>query len=85
MFHPVQITVKECHNEEAQCAFVIDKIIELTNDGSTPCCSHGDIAILYRRQVSPFVFLNDMLSELRMLKVLKKFTFCVGKAPQRMY
>uniref|UniRef100_A0A1J3JSV9 DNA 3'-5' helicase n=1 Tax=Noccaea caerulescens TaxID=107243 RepID=A0A1J3JSV9_NOCCA len=53
-----KITVKECHNEEAQCAFVIDKIIEITNDGSTPCCSHGDIAILYRRQVSGKVFQN---------------------------
>nr|VDD40331.1 unnamed protein product [Brassica oleracea] len=53
-----EITVKECHNEEAQCAFVIDKIIEITNDGSTPCCSHGDIAILYRRQVSGKVFQN---------------------------
>ncbi|CAE6178057.1 unnamed protein product [Arabidopsis arenosa] len=54
-----EITVKECHNEEAQCAFVIDKIIEITNDGSTPCCSHGDIAILYRRQVSGKVFQNS--------------------------
>ncbi|KAL1201195.1 ATP-dependent DNA helicase SRS2-like protein [Cardamine amara subsp. amara] len=53
-----KIAVKECHNEEAQCAFVIDKIIELTNDGSMPCCSHGDIAILYRRQVSGKVFQN---------------------------
>ncbi|KAH0935531.1 hypothetical protein HID58_012648 [Brassica napus] len=53
-----EITVKECHNEEAQCAFVIDKIIEITNDASAPCCSHGDIAILYRRQVSGKVFQN---------------------------
>ncbi|XP_010438926.1 PREDICTED: ATP-dependent DNA helicase SRS2-like protein At4g25120 [Camelina sativa] len=53
-----KITVKECHNEEAQCAYVIDKIIEITNDDSTPCCSHGDIAILYRRQVSGKVFQN---------------------------
>ncbi|XP_023635685.1 ATP-dependent DNA helicase SRS2-like protein At4g25120 isoform X2 [Capsella rubella] len=53
-----KIIVKECHNEEAQCAYVIDKIIEITNDGSTPCCSHGDIAILYRRQVSGKVFQN---------------------------
>ncbi|CAH8275428.1 unnamed protein product [Arabidopsis lyrata] len=53
-----KITVKECHNEEAQCAYVIDKIFEITNDGSTPCCSHGDIAILYRRQVSGKVFQN---------------------------
>ncbi|CAN8325862.1 unnamed protein product [Cochlearia groenlandica] len=53
-----KITVKECHNEEAQCSFVIDKIIELTNDVSTPSCSHGDIAILYRRQVSGKVFQN---------------------------
>ncbi|ESQ54792.1 hypothetical protein EUTSA_v10024258mg [Eutrema salsugineum] len=48
----------KCHNEEAQCAFVIDKIAEITNDGSTPCCSYGDIAILYRRQVSGKVFQN---------------------------
>ncbi|CAH8304237.1 unnamed protein product [Eruca vesicaria subsp. sativa] len=53
-----KVTVKECHNEEAQCAFVIDKIIEMTNDASMPCCSHGDIAILYRRQVSGKVFQN---------------------------
>ncbi|CAH2078009.1 unnamed protein product [Thlaspi arvense] len=51
------ITVKECHNEEAQCAYVIDKIMEITSDGSTPR-SHGDIAILYRRQVSGKVFQN---------------------------
>ncbi|XP_010555600.1 PREDICTED: ATP-dependent DNA helicase SRS2-like protein At4g25120 isoform X2 [Tarenaya hassleriana] len=51
-----KITVKECHNEDAQCAFVIDKIIESTKDGSTFNCSYGDIAILYRRQVSGKIF-----------------------------
>ncbi|XP_010034978.2 ATP-dependent DNA helicase SRS2-like protein At4g25120 isoform X1 [Eucalyptus grandis] len=47
-----KITVKECRNEDAQCTFVIDKILEAMSSGSTANCSYGDIAILYRRQVS---------------------------------
>ncbi|XP_030530157.1 ATP-dependent DNA helicase SRS2-like protein At4g25120 isoform X3 [Rhodamnia argentea] len=47
-----KITVKECRNEDAQCTFVIDKILEAMSGGSTANCSYGDIAILYRRQVS---------------------------------
>ncbi|KAF8412471.1 hypothetical protein HHK36_000435 [Tetracentron sinense] len=51
-----KITVKECHSEDAQCAFVVDKILETTSDGSAAKCSFGNIAILYRRQVSGKVF-----------------------------
>ncbi|CAM8908704.1 unnamed protein product [Rhodiola kirilowii] len=51
-----KIFVKECYNESAQCAFVIDKIVEITSDGSTSKCSHGNIAVLYRRQVSGKAF-----------------------------
>ncbi|KAL0341156.1 UNVERIFIED_CONTAM: ATP-dependent DNA helicase SRS2-like protein [Sesamum radiatum] len=46
-----KITIKECCNEEAQCAFVVDKILEITSDGSSAKCSYGNIAVLYRRQV----------------------------------
>lgn len=51
-----QITVKECHNEDAQCAFVVDKILEIASDGSAAKCSFGNIAILYRRQVKFILF-----------------------------
>eukprot|EP00268_Persea_americana_P003227 TRINITY_DN10972_c0_g1_i10.p1 TRINITY_DN10972_c0_g1~~TRINITY_DN10972_c0_g1_i10.p1 ORF type:complete len:1159 (-),score=245.36 TRINITY_DN10972_c0_g1_i10:677-4153(-) len=49
-----KITVKECNNEDAQCAFVVDKILEYTsgNSDSDTMGSFGNIAILYRRQVS---------------------------------
>ncbi|RWW67188.1 hypothetical protein BHE74_00025378, partial [Ensete ventricosum] len=52
----MQIIVKECHNEEAQCAFVVDKILEITSDGQNADCSFGNVAILYRRQVSGRAF-----------------------------
>ncbi|KAL5728448.1 hypothetical protein ACHQM5_001529 [Ranunculus cassubicifolius] len=51
-----KITVKECHNEDAQCAFVVDKILESASCSSDPKSSFGNIAILYRRQVSGKVF-----------------------------
>ncbi|KAK4436405.1 ATP-dependent DNA helicase SRS2-like protein [Sesamum alatum] len=51
-----KITIKECSNEEAQCAFVVDKILEITSDGSSAKCSHGNIAVLYRRQVTGKIF-----------------------------
>ncbi|KAK3183346.1 hypothetical protein Dsin_030632 [Dipteronia sinensis] len=51
-----KIIVKECHNEEAQCAFVVDKILENSSNGSADKCSYGSIAILYRRQISGKVF-----------------------------
>ncbi|KAK4382803.1 ATP-dependent DNA helicase SRS2-like protein [Sesamum angolense] len=51
-----KITIKECCNEEAQCAFVVDKILEITSDGSSAKCSYGNIAVLYRRQVTGKVF-----------------------------
>ncbi|KAJ8513401.1 hypothetical protein OPV22_003835 [Ensete ventricosum] len=51
-----KIIVKECHNEEAQCAFVVDKILEITSDGQNADCSFGNVAILYRRQVSGRAF-----------------------------
>jgi hypothetical protein len=49
--HCAQITIKECHNEDSQCAFVVDKILETASNGSAASCSYGNIAILYRRQV----------------------------------
>ncbi|KAA8539746.1 hypothetical protein F0562_026438 [Nyssa sinensis] len=51
-----KIFVKECSNEDAQCAFVVDKVLETTSDGSSAKCSFGNIAVLYRRQVSGKVF-----------------------------
>ncbi|XP_065034700.1 ATP-dependent DNA helicase SRS2-like protein At4g25120 isoform X1 [Musa acuminata AAA Group] len=51
-----KIIVMECHNEEAQCAFVADKILEIASDGQNADCSFGNVAILYRRQVSGRAF-----------------------------
>ncbi|KAK7840511.1 atp-dependent dna helicase srs2-like protein [Quercus suber] len=51
-----KIIIKECHNESTQCAFVVDKILETASNGSAANCSYGNIAILYRRQVSGKVF-----------------------------
>ncbi|GFQ06183.1 ATP-dependent DNA helicase srs2-like protein at4g25120 [Phtheirospermum japonicum] len=54
-----EITVKECSNEESQCAFVVDKILEIASDGSSDKkCSYGKIAVLYRRQVTGKIFQN---------------------------
>ncbi|KAL6862165.1 hypothetical protein ACP4OV_016814 [Aristida adscensionis] len=50
-----KITVKECHSEDSQCAFVIDKIIETTSS-STDGCNFGNIAVLYRRQITGKTF-----------------------------
>ncbi|KAJ7949659.1 ATP-dependent DNA helicase SRS2-like protein [Quillaja saponaria] len=51
-----KITVKECHNEEAQCAFVVDKILEMASNGSADNCPYSNIAVLFRRQVSGRAF-----------------------------
>ncbi|KAJ4778517.1 ATP-dependent DNA helicase PcrA [Rhynchospora pubera] len=48
-----KINVKECHSEEAQCAYVVDKIIEIT---SSSISNFGNIAVLYRRQISGKAF-----------------------------
>lgn len=45
-----KITVKDCHNEDAQCAFVVDKILEATSNCPAAGSSFGEIAILYRRR-----------------------------------
>uniref|UniRef100_A0A0D9WZ01 DNA 3'-5' helicase n=1 Tax=Leersia perrieri TaxID=77586 RepID=A0A0D9WZ01_9ORYZ len=50
-----KITVKECHSEDSQCAFVIDKIIETTSS-SAEGCDFGKIAVLYRRQITGKAF-----------------------------
>ncbi|XP_040382180.1 ATP-dependent DNA helicase SRS2-like protein At4g25120 isoform X2 [Oryza brachyantha] len=50
-----KITVKECHSEDSQCAFVIDKIIE-TASSSAEGCDFGKIAVLYRRQITGKAF-----------------------------
>ncbi|XP_008234122.1 PREDICTED: ATP-dependent DNA helicase SRS2-like protein At4g25120 [Prunus mume] len=51
-----KVIIKESHNEDAQCAFVVDKILETASNRSDAGCSYGNIAILYRRQVSGKVF-----------------------------
>ncbi|KAK4777262.1 hypothetical protein SAY87_017449 [Trapa incisa] len=51
-----KITIKECHNEDAQCMFVIDKILEAISGEPPETASFGNFAILYRRQVSGKVF-----------------------------
>ncbi|XWS37004.1 hypothetical protein CRYUN_Cryun19dG0006200 [Craigia yunnanensis] len=51
-----KITIKECYNEDAQCAFVVDKILETACNSTVGSSSYGSIAILYRRQVSGKVF-----------------------------
>ncbi|XP_022995240.1 ATP-dependent DNA helicase SRS2-like protein At4g25120 [Cucurbita maxima] len=50
-----KITIKECNNEAAQCAFVIDKIMESTSNCSASK-GFGSFAVLYRRQISGKVF-----------------------------
>ncbi|KAI5013725.1 hypothetical protein ZWY2020_040611 [Hordeum vulgare] len=50
-----EITVKECHSEDSQCAFVIDKIIETTSS-SAEGRDFGKIAVLYRRQITGKAF-----------------------------
>uniref|UniRef100_A0A453BHB9 DNA 3'-5' helicase n=1 Tax=Aegilops tauschii subsp. strangulata TaxID=200361 RepID=A0A453BHB9_AEGTS len=50
-----KITVKECHSEDSQCAFVIDKIIETTSS-SAEGRDFGKIAVLYRRQITGKAF-----------------------------
>uniref|UniRef100_A0A1S4CJB2 DNA 3'-5' helicase n=2 Tax=Nicotiana TaxID=4085 RepID=A0A1S4CJB2_TOBAC len=51
-----KITIKECCNEDAQCSFVVDKILEITSNSTTGKSSFGDIAVLFRRQVSGKIF-----------------------------
>ncbi|KAK9070417.1 hypothetical protein SSX86_010819 [Deinandra increscens subsp. villosa] len=51
-----KIIVKESCNEDAQCSFVVDKILELTSSGSSVKGTFGEIAVLYRRQVSGKMF-----------------------------
>ncbi|KAL2924562.1 hypothetical protein RDABS01_023576 [Bienertia sinuspersici] len=51
-----KITVKECSTEGAQCAYVVDKVLETVLNSSEKKSSFGDIAILYRRQVSGRIF-----------------------------
>lgn len=51
-----KVTVKECHNEDAQCAYIVDKIFEITSEVSVDRSSFGSIAILYRRQASGKLF-----------------------------
>ncbi|XP_020577540.1 ATP-dependent DNA helicase SRS2-like protein At4g25120 isoform X2 [Phalaenopsis equestris] len=50
------ITIKECHAEDAQCSFVLDKILEITSCDVASKRSFGNIAILYRRQISGRAF-----------------------------
>lgn len=54
-YDTLQITIKECCNEDAQCSFVVDKILEISSDGTAGKSSFGDIAILFRRQVKLYL------------------------------
>ncbi|CAI0449701.1 unnamed protein product, partial [Linum tenue] len=47
-----KVIIKECQNDEAQCNFVVDKIVETVSEATSDKPSYGNIAILYRRQVS---------------------------------
>ncbi|XP_052176378.1 ATP-dependent DNA helicase SRS2-like protein At4g25120 isoform X2 [Diospyros lotus] len=51
-----KIIVRECCNEDAQCAYIVDKIIEITSDASSAKNNFGSVAVLYRRQVTGKVF-----------------------------
>ncbi|RDX92917.1 ATP-dependent DNA helicase SRS2-like protein, partial [Mucuna pruriens] len=51
-----KIVMKECHNEDAQCGFVVDKILEISSNHAAANCCYGNIAILYRRQISGRAF-----------------------------
>lgn len=61
--------MKECHNEDAQCAFIVDKISEILSNHSADNCSYGNIAILYRRRV---MFL-DTLTIMSMNKAIAPY------------
>ncbi|RZC48075.1 hypothetical protein C5167_041035 [Papaver somniferum] len=51
-----KITVKECYKEDAQCGFVVDKILEIKSSFSDAKTSFGSVAVLYRRQISGKAF-----------------------------
>ncbi|CAI9091956.1 OLC1v1027080C1 [Oldenlandia corymbosa var. corymbosa] len=57
-----KITIKECSNENAQCAYVVDKILEITSEGSSTKYNFGSIAVLYRRQVTGKIFQTSFRS-----------------------
>ncbi|XP_057852723.2 ATP-dependent DNA helicase SRS2-like protein At4g25120 isoform X2 [Cryptomeria japonica] len=51
-----KIMIKECRTEDAQCAFVVDKILMETSGNTRNEHCFDNIAILYRRQVSGKLF-----------------------------
>eukprot|EP01018_Ginkgo_biloba_P005197 Gb_06420 [translate_table: standard] len=51
-----KIMVRECRNEDAQCAFVVDKILMSSSESTQGERSFASVAILYRRQVSGKLF-----------------------------
>ncbi|XP_024520223.1 ATP-dependent DNA helicase SRS2-like protein At4g25120 isoform X1 [Selaginella moellendorffii] len=51
-----KIVVMECRNEEAQCAFVVDEILEKASMASDIKPVFANFAILYRRQVTGKIF-----------------------------
>lgn len=65
--------MKECHNEDVQCAYIVDKIFEITSDLSVDRSSFGSIAILYRRQVK--LFIHDSQCLYMSLKLLFRYLF----------
>lgn len=72
-----QITVKECSNENSQCAFVVDKILEITSDVSAAKCNFGNIAVLYRRQVK-FIYVTNLVSLKVQLHMLNLYGVLTG-------
>lgn len=89
--HPIQITVKECCNEDAQCAFVVDKILEISSEGSSDKCTFGNVAVLYRRQVK-HTFHLILSFHKKALKILLNLLWlhllylrCLGKCSKQLF
>ncbi|KAH9321467.1 hypothetical protein KI387_016106, partial [Taxus chinensis] len=55
-----KIMIRECRNEDAQCAFVVDKILMETSENTRGEHSFANIAVLYRRQVSGKLFQSSL-------------------------
>ncbi|KAJ7536016.1 hypothetical protein O6H91_12G053800 [Diphasiastrum complanatum] len=51
-----RIVLRECRNEDAQCAFVVDTIYTNVSSVTTDKPAFGEIAVLYRRQITGRLF-----------------------------
>lgn len=83
----IQIIIKECHNEDAQCAFIIDKILEHASNGPASICSYGSIAILYRRQVNlNFHIVHKIKRETSAKELLLHLYYrCQGRSSKQLF